>query len=271
LHTVLEHPTREQFDVLVRLIARSDRLVVMSGTARRILETTWRAPGEKIAVVPHGVPEARLGRARKAALGLDGAEVLLTFGLLSPDKGLEAIIEAMPQILLSHPDAVFVILGVTHPNQVRHEGERYREFLKTLAISLGVSDRVLFRNFYLPTEELLDFINAADICVFPYRNPIQTTSGTLAYAAGMGKAIIATPFTHAREVLGEDRGVVVAFEDSAAMGAAVIDLLDDLPRAADMGRRVNRFMREDAWPRVAVGYLRVFETSIRSACERRYA
>ncbi len=227
LHTVLTHPDAEQRRVMERLIARSARLVVMAEKGRQILIDTYGVAQAKIAVVPHGIPDQPLMHPGQAKADLDaaGRKVLLTFGLLSPNKGIEVVIEALPAIVRAHPDLLYLVVGATHPNLRRHEGERYRESLADRAAALGVERNIRFIDGFLDLPDLLDYIAAADIYVTPYLNEAQITSGTLAYAVGLGKAVVSTPYWYARELLADGRGVLVPFADVRAIGETISGLL----------------------------------------------
>lgn len=266
LHTVLTDPNADQRRVFERLIKRSARIVVMAEKGRQILEDVWNVPAAKIMVTPHGAPDRPLVDTAdaKARLGLDGHEVMLTFGLLSPGKGLESMIRALPEIIKARSTALYVILGATHPHLVAREGEAYREGLFTLARELGVGDHVRFHNQYVDTPLLLDWLSAADLYVTPYLNEAQITSGTLSYAVALGKAVISTPYWHAQELLADGRGVLTPFDDTAAMATAVIDLLGDPDRLNALRRRAWEAGRETLWSRLADRYLGAF-TAVRDA------
>lgn len=245
LHTVLEQPDPAQLRVMQALIARASQLIVMARHASDILERRYGVSRDRIGIVPHGVPSRPFVEpdTMKPRFGLEGRKVILTFGLLAPDKGIDTMIGAMPAIVARHPDALYIVLGATHPCLRRREGEALRERLQAQAASLGVADNVRFIDHYVELPELLDRLQAADLYVTPYNNPAQVTSGTLSYAVGMGKPVISTPYVHARELLAEEMGVLTAFGDSAAMAQAVIALLDDehlrnrhAARAYDHGR-----------------------------------
>lgn len=229
LHTVLDAPDPDQRRVMDRLAARASLLIVMAERARDILESTYRIPSARIAVIPHGVPDRRYvdPAAARYCFGFEERPTILTFGLLSPGKGIETMIRAMPAILAQCPDALYSVVGATHPHLVAHEGEAYRERLMALADTLGVGAHLRWTNRFLGEEELLDRIAAADVYVTPYGNPAQITSGTLAYAFGLGKPIVSTPYVHAAELLAEGRGRLVDFGDVDATAAAVGALLGD--------------------------------------------
>jgi glycosyltransferase involved in cell wall biosynthesis len=252
LHTVLEQPTEEQDVVLRRLIARAERIIVMATTGADILRRRYGVPPSRLRVIPHGVPDRPLRNPdeMKPRLGWDGRKVLMTFGLLAPDKGVRHMIEAMPAIVREHPEALYEVVGATHPNQVRQEGERHRRMLKDLARELGVEEHVRFIDRFVEQEELLDMLQAADVYVTPYLNMEQVTSGTLSYAVAVGKPVIATPYVHAREILGDGHGVLVPPSDPGALARATLDLLNDEGKRAGLARNAYSRGRAMLWPRV---------------------
>ena len=222
LHTVLSKPTAAQRVVLERIVDESSKVIVMAKKARELLRSAYQVQDDKIEVIPHGIPDVALVApdAAKAKLGFSGRSVILTFGLLSPNKGIEIMIDAMPSILKRRPDAVYVVLGATHPNLVRDQGEAYRESLIARVRELGVEDHVLFLNQFVDQATLLEFISMCDVYVTPYLNEAQMTSGTLAYSFGLGKPVVSTPYWHANELLADGRGVLVPFGDAAAIVGA---------------------------------------------------
>lgn len=260
LHTVLEHPDGDQKYVFDQLLRRSDKLVVMAERGRDVLRSVWHVSGDKTEVVPHGAPDRPLedNGFAKAKLGFAGRDYLLTFGLLSPDKGIETVIRAMRTIIAARPQAIYVVSGATHPNLLAQQGERYRESLLALSAKLGLVDAVRFVNEYLATPRFLDNIQAADICIMPYKKEAQITSGTLSYAAGLGKAIISTPFWHAREVLANGRGILTPFGDHDAVAKAVIDLLSNPKWRRLLQLSVFESSRETIWSRLGKRYLEIF-------------
>jgi len=265
LHTVLSEPTPAQHSVLDRIVEASSKVVVMAEKGRELLRTVYRAPAEKIEVIPHGIPDfpfVEPDRA-KAKFGFSGRAVILTFGLLSPNKGIEVMIDAMPSILKRRADAVYVVLGATHPNLVRTHGEAYRESLVARARELGVEDHVAFLDQFVDHATLLDFISMCDVYVTPYLNESQMTSGTLAYSFGLGKAVVSTPYWHARELLGDGRGILVPFDDAAAISSEIADLLTDDARRQAMRERAYASSRSMTWERSAEHYLTVFESARR--------
>jgi glycosyltransferase involved in cell wall biosynthesis len=257
LHTVLAEPTMEQHEVMEELLARSSRLAVMTERGRRLLLDRYHVDDARIDVIPHGIPDMPLESPAVARerLGIEARWMLLTFGLLAPGKGIEHVIAALPTILAEHPDALYVVLGATHPQLVRSEGEAYRERLAGLAAELGVQDRVLFLDRYMALPELLAFIAAADLYITPYLNQDQITSGTLAYAFGCGKPVISTPYWHAAELLADGRGVLVPFSDAAAIARETIALLGDDGRRSELARRAWQAGRDMTWARVADRYV----------------
>jgi glycosyltransferase involved in cell wall biosynthesis len=261
LHTILTTPNSDQRASLEEIIALSERVVVMSSHGKETLCEVHGTPEEMIDIIPHGIPSAVLGLVSKDRLGLADQRVILTFGLLSPDKGLEYVIDAMPAILKEHPTATFVVVGATHPHVKERHGEAYRLSLTTRARRLNVDDHVTFHDRFVSDVELADFLTAADLYVTPYLNPDQSTSGTLARAVAAGKAVISTPYWHARELLGEDRGILVPVRDAEALGRAINLLLGDEARRSTLGRRAAEAGRSMAWPVVGNLYLKSFEAA----------
>lgn len=260
-HTVLSEPNVDQRRVTQELIARSTRLVVMADRGRRILHEVYRAPPSKIELIPHGIPDIPFVDPNyyKDQFGVEGRTVLLTFGLLSPNKGIEHVLNALPAVLESFPDLVYVVVGATHPNELRTSGESYRLGLERLAKRSGVDRNVIFYNRFVELDELKEFIGAADLYVTPYLNEAQITSGTLAYAFGSGKAVVSTPYWHAAELLADDRGVLVPFGDPPALARSIIALLRDDPRRHAMRKNAYKLGREMTWARTAQHYWRSFE------------
>lgn len=260
-HTVLREPNDDQRRVLTELAALSARVVVMTERARTFLREINGIPDAKIDVIAHGIPDTPFVDPNpfKEQFGVDGRPVALTFGLLSPNKGIEHMLRAVPEILKSYPNFVYLILGATHPDLVREQGERYRLSLERLARDLGISKNVIFYNRFVELKELTDFIRAADVYVTPYLNAAQITSGTLAYAFGCGKAVVSTPYWHAEELLADGRGVLVPFADSHALAREVAALLRDEPRRAAMCERAYQLGREMIWDLSAKRYMESFQ------------
>lgn len=253
LHTVLAEPSDKERRVLEHILRRASRVMVMSRNSQDILAREYGVSPDRIAVIPHGAPDRPFGRSAtfKARLGLEDRPVLMTFGLLGPGKGLEAMIEAMPAIVAAHPDALYRIVGATHPNLMAEQGEAYREGLMARAAQLGVAANIAWDNRFLDTEELLDSIEACDIYVTPYPGLQQSTSGTLSYAVALGKAVVSTPYVHARELLAHDVGVLVPPRSVDALASAINTLLDDADALSAMQRRAYARGRETIWPRFA--------------------
>lgn len=266
LHTVLEKPDHDQLKVMRALIENSARLVVMAEKGRQILQDTYGVSSDKIAVIPHGVPDrAFLDPAlAKHALDLADRTLLMTFGLLGPGKGIETAIEALPALIRSHPKVLYMIVGATHPNLLRSEGEQYRQGLVSLAEKLGVRDHVRFIDRYFSLEELLDHLAACDIYLSPYPNEAQIVSGTLAYALALGKAVVSTPFWYAQEMLANGCGVIVPFAKPDALSAAIGRLIDDDKMRTGIRTRAYEQGRAMIWPHVARQYLALFD-EVRSA------
>ena len=261
LHTVLREPNADQRRVMQELIARSTRLVVMTERGRQMLQDIYQTPPTKIDLIPHGIPDIPFVDPNyyKDQFGVEGRLVLLTFGLLSPNKGIEHVLNALPHILAEFPDVVYIVLGATHPNELREQGEAYRLSLERLAKKNKVQKNVIFYNRFVGLEELKEFIGAADLYVTPYLNEAQVTSGTLAYTFGAGKAVISTPYWHAAELLADDRGVLVPFGDAGAIAREVVSLLRDEPRRHAMRKNAYKLGREMIWSNVARMYMSSFE------------
>ncbi len=265
LHTVLARPSPIQRSVFGRLVNASSRVVVMAEKGRELLQTVYQVPREKIEFIPHGIPNVAFAEPdqAKARLGFAGRPVILTFGLLSPNKGIEVMIDAMPAILQTRPDAIYVVLGATHPNLVRDEGEAYRERLMQRTRDRGVDDNVVFLDQFVDRPTLLDFISMCDVYVTPYLTEAQMTSGTLAYSFGLGKAVVSTPYWHARELLADGRGILVPFSDAQSTGQAVAGLLSDDIRRQAMREAAYQTSRSMTWERTAENYLSVFDQAHR--------
>jgi len=269
LHTILRDPEPDQRRVLEEVAALSDRLVVMSKRGAEFLQEIYGVLPEKIDLIPHGIPDVPFvdPSFHKDLFGVEGKIVLLSFGLLSANKGIENVIAALPTILARYPNVVYLILGATHPHVMRDEGETYRLALQWMAQEKGVEGQVIFYNRFVSLEELVQFIGAADIYITPYLNPAQIVSGTLAYTLGAGKAVISTPYWYAEEMLAEERGALVPFRDPAALAEQVIDLLDNEAKRHAMRKRAYLFGRKMVWPQVARRYMETFE---RARAERRH-
>lgn len=272
LHTVHLEPTRNFKKVTSRVAAQSDSLVVLATTARPILEDTYSVPAERMHFIPHGAPKVsrRIGlrRATKRRLGLDGRRILTTFGLINPDKGIEYVLEALPEIVDTYPDVVYLVVGESHPQVRLRRGEGYRRKLLRMVSNLGLQRHVRFHNRFLPFEELIRYLLATDVYIIPYLNPNQIVSGTLAYAVATGKAIVATPFLYAEEVLAEGRGILVDFRDPDGIAQAVLRLLSDRQLLLEMDRRAYDYGRKMTWPRVARKYRKLFRRVLQRRSRR---
>jgi glycosyltransferase involved in cell wall biosynthesis len=261
LHTVLTEPTPMQRTVMDQLVRHSAKIVIMAEKGRELLQSVHGVPAQMIEVIPHGIPDLPFldSTCGKNKLGLEGKTVILTFGLLSPDKGIETMIDAMPRIIGACPNAVYVVLGATHPNLLRDKGETYRDSLTARVRELGLEDNIIFFNQFVEQNELLDYIAMSDVYVTPYLNEAQMTSGTLAYSFGLGKAIVSTPYWHARELLGDGRGVLVPFRDPDAMSHEIIALLTNDVRRYRIGKRAYLESRSMTWEQTAKRYLATFD------------
>ena len=260
LHTVLREPSLEQRKVLDHVGRLSDRVVVMSHRGAEFLRDVYRIPAEKIDFIPHGIPDFAFVDPSfyKEQFDVPGKSVLMTFGLLAPGKGLESVIRALPAIIARFPNVVYLVVGVTHPHVLHQQGETYRMSLRRLARDLGVEDHVVFHNRFVDQQELIEFLGAADIYVSPYQHEAQITSGTLAWAVGAGKAVVSTPYWYAQELLADERGVLVPFNDATATAEAVNRLLENDVERNAMRKRAYLFAREMIWPTVARAYLDSF-------------
>jgi glycosyltransferase involved in cell wall biosynthesis len=260
LHTVLREPDPNQLMVMKEIAELSDRLIVMSQLSSQFLQEIFKVPGSKIDMVPHGVPDLPFldPNFYKDSFGVEGKAVLLTFGLLSPNKGIENVIQALPQILSKHKNVAYIVAGATHPHILRREGDKYRASLQALAKEVGVESHVIFHDRFVSPEEMAEFIGAADIYITPYRYEEQVVSGTLAYALGAGKAIISTPYWHAIELLDDRRGALVPFQNPGAIAQKTIELLDTPAIRHAMRKRAYLFARDMVWKKAAQGYMESF-------------
>lgn len=260
-HTVLGQPSPSQATVLAEVIDRAARVVVMSATARAILESRYLVPPSIIQVIPHGVPDLPFVAtdAAKGRLGFAGRQLILSFGLLGPGKGYESAIEAMTSVARHQPRAILVIVGATHPDLVRREGEAYREVLLERRRTLGLEERVLLIDRYIDRPELLEWLRAADVFVTPYPGLQQVSSGTLAYAVGAGKPVVSTPYPHARELLAGGRGLLVEPGSPAALADAFCWLLADDARRERLARLAYASGRSMIWPVVGRAYRALLE------------
>jgi len=268
LHTILAQPNAQQRVVMDELVRLSERIVVMSERGAELLHQVHGVPPDQIDLIPHGIPVLRQGRSSKERIGVDGKRVMLTFGLLSPDKGIEHVIDALPAILERFPDAVYVVVGATHPHVKDNHGEAYRLMLESRARRLGVDSSVIFHNRFVSSAELAEFMSAADLYITPYLKAEQITSGTLAYAVGSGKAVVSTPYSYACEVLADGRGTLVEWRDAESIVKAVLDLFSDDEKRLAMCRRAASYGRHMTWPAVARAYQQSFERARVAHLER---
>ena len=270
LHTVLERPDADQRRVMEALLRRSARVVVMAERGREILQRVHGADARRVVVIPHGVPDRALvdPNGMKERFGWAGREVVLTFGLLSPGKGIETIINALPRLVERHPDMLYAVLGATHPNLVANEGEAYRDRLHALAARLGVERNVEFIDSFVEQGELLDHLQAADIYATPYLNPAQITSGTLSYAVGVGKPVVSTPYVHACEILADGHGLLVPFGDADGFADAIGMLLDDPAERLALSKRAYQRGRTMIWSAFAETSMRELELAVASRPSR---
>jgi glycosyltransferase involved in cell wall biosynthesis len=269
LHTILRNPNPDQRRVLKEIVALSDRVVVMSERGAEFLQSVYQVPAEKIDLIPHGIPDVPFmdPSFHKDLFGVEGKNVLLSFGLLSANKGIENVISALPRVLEIYPNVVYMVVGATHPHVIQKEGESYRLSLQWLAHEKGVEGNVIFYNRFVSLEELIQFISASDIYITPYLDVAQITSGTLAYTLGAGKAVISTPYWYAEEMLAEDRGALIPFNDPKALADQVIDLLGNESKRHAIRKRAYLYGRDMIWPQVARRYMQTFE---RARAEHRH-
>jgi glycosyltransferase involved in cell wall biosynthesis len=262
LHTVLPEPSPEHMRVARTICATASAVVVLSATGKDILIERYGIDPLKVNVIHHGVPDVpfRDAGAAKESLGLGNRQVISTFGLINRGKGLEYAIEAMREVVVEHPEALYLILGQTHPVVRRHEGEVYRHALEKLVADHGLAENVQLIDRYLGFDELIQYLQATDIYLTPYLNPVQIVSGTLAYAVGLGKAVVSTPYLYAEELLAHGRGFLVAFRDAASIAKTLGSLMADPDLRASTERRAYRFGRQMTWPHVAQEYGRLFSS-----------
>ena len=257
LHTVLKNPTESQREIVLKMAKRCERLVVMSELAVELLERSYGIPRSITEMIPHGIPDMSAGErdAHKAGFGVAGRRVLLTFGLLSPSKGIDVVIRALPGLVERFPDLVYLIVGVTHPEVKRRNGEEYRHSLKRLAESLNISDNVVFRNQFVDAAELCRYLQAADVYITPYLGEAQIASGTLSYAMGSGAAVVSTPYWYAKELLAGGRGRLFGFGDVEGLRTVLGQLLADEEAMARIQRSAYAFGRQMIWRRVGLAYV----------------
>jgi glycosyltransferase involved in cell wall biosynthesis len=266
LHTVLPSFEDAKKKVFNRIVSRSNAIVVMNQTTKALLKQHG-VPSKKLKLIPHGCPDIPLVSSDKAkpVLGLKNRFVLSTFGLLSRGKGIEHVIDALPKIVKKEPRVVYYVLGVTHPQVKSSEGEIYRNMLMRKAKALGIGPHVRFLNRFLAKPELLNYLQATDIYITPYLSPNQVSSGTLSYALGAGKAIISTPYLHAKEALGDGRGVFCEFNDSASIADKALEIMDDKVLRRSLERQAYMYSRKFTWSLVAKKYLALYDELTRQS------
>jgi glycosyltransferase involved in cell wall biosynthesis len=268
LHTVLKHPSQNQAAIVRKLFELCTAIVVMSGVAKDLLEGSYGVRGSKVRIIPHGIPvmdDQSDQRALKAKFGVADRRLLLTFGLLSANKGIETVIRALPDVVRRFPDVVYFVVGATHPAVVRRDGEAYRTSLELEAEKLGVREHVVFRGQFVSAEELRNYLQAADVFVSPYLNEAQVTSGALSYAMGAGAAVVSTPYWHAEELLSSGRGCLFPFTDHAALGKTLLKLFDSPNELRRMRAAASEFAHSMAWPRIGDRYFDVVRATAGSA------
>jgi glycosyltransferase involved in cell wall biosynthesis len=260
LHTVLREPTPGQRAVLAELVARSEATVVMSRSAADLLTSTYAVDARRLNIIPHGVPDLPLvdPESVKVGLGLAGRDVILSFGLLGPGKGFDLALEALPAVVAAHPSVCYVIVGATHPDLIRTEGEAYREGLMAQVQRLGLGDHVRFVDRFVGRVELTRWLEAADVFITPYPRLDQIVSGTLSYAMGAGRAIVSTPYVYATELLADGRGVLIPPGSASALAGALDDVLGDPALRAEIGRRAYSYSRRMVWSAVGAEYRALF-------------
>lgn len=273
LHTVLDNPTPIQKKVLQEIGQLSARVVVMSEKAIGMLREIYDIRDDKAVMIPHGIPDVPFVDPNyyKDKFNVEGRRVILTFGLLGPDKGIENMIQAMQSVVKKHPDVVYIVLGATHPAILRSSGDEYRIGLRRSVDSLGLSDSVIFQNRFVELEELCEFLGMADIYVTPYLKREQITSGTLAYSLGAGKAVISTPYWYAEEMLADNRGIVVPFRDPGALSESLLDLLDHEVKRHTIRKNAYEFCRAMIWKEVSRRYLHLFDDVIQEVKKQKSA
>jgi glycosyltransferase involved in cell wall biosynthesis len=262
LHTVLEKPSVEYFDSLINVCETSDAVIVMNKYGVKMLRDIYGVPEWKIELIPHGIPDLPFADSNhyKHKLGMPGRKTILTFGLLSRNKGIEVMLRALPTIVKADPSILYVVLGATHPEVLRCEGQAYKYQLERMVLDLGLQKNVVFYNSFVSDEELFQFLGAADVYVTPYLHREQLTSGTLAFAVGAGKAVVSTPYWAAQELLAQGRGKLVRFGDSKHLAGSMLKILSNDSLFLRMRKRAYEYGRAMTWPKVGQAYWDLFET-----------
>lgn len=264
LHTILESPSYNEKAVLQEICKMANKIVVMSHKAIEFLVSIYNVPEEKIVFVEHGVPDIFFSQEKsKKEFKLDSRKVLLTFGFIGRSKGIETVIKALPEVVKKHPDAIYIILGKTHPNVLRHSGEEYRIFLRNLVKDLHLEEHVIFLNKFIEEQDLFKYLCASDIYITPYLNEAQITSGTLSYAVGVGSAVISTPYWHASELLAEGRGRLINFNDSNGLTSTLTELLDNPEVLNELRKKAYDYGRRITWPKTGEKYMGVILDSLK--------
>jgi len=261
LHTVLNDPSYTQRSIIEDIGNRAARIVVMSKRAVDFLTDIYHIPREKIDYIEHGVPDFNKVSSAdvKKKFNFEDRKVLLTFGLISRNKGIETVINALPDVVRKYPKLLYIISGKTHPEVLKHSGEEYRSFLQRLIKEHGIEKNVFFNNAFLSEEKLFEYLSASDIYITPYLNEAQITSGTLSYAVGVGSAVVSTPYWHAQEILDEGRGRLFGFKDSIQLSKVILDLLDDEKNINDLKERAYEYGKKLRWPKIGRQYLSLAE------------
>lgn len=269
LHTILERPSTEYFDALVDICDESENLIVMNERGVHMLTGIYGVPKRKIKLIPHGIPDISFNHRGllKQSLGMSNRKVILTFGLIGRNKGIEVMLKAMPSIITKHPEALYIILGTTHPEVIKHEGNSYREELSRIVENLRLQNHVIFHDRFVSDHELRQFLSAADIYVTPYLYKEQLTSGTLAFAVGAGKAVVSTPYWAAEELLAQGRGVLVEFDNSEQMASEIIKLLDDKVLLNRIQLKAYQYGRAMTWPKIGETYWNLFTQGLSKVIE----
>lgn len=260
LHTVLEKPPAKYFSSLTGVCEASDKVIVMNKRGVKMLRDIYGVPERKIKLIPHGIPDLPFTDSHhyKHGLGLTGRKIILTFGLISKNKGIEIVLKALPTIVKSYPSILYIVLGATHPEVLRREGQSYKFKLERMVRDLGLQKNVVFYNRFVNDKELFQFLGAADVYVTPYLHKQQLTSGTLAFAVGAGKAVVSTPYWAAQELLAKGRGKLVRFGDSEHIAHSVIELLSNKSLFYRMKRKAYEYGRSMTWPKIGQAYWELF-------------